>query len=84
MKKPLVNESMYVGWDGKHYETVCVLIDQDGISNDDILEEMVPALCEVGLIVSGDTCSVTRTGNTIIIGKTSNRYIELDTEGKVH
>ena len=43
MKKTLVDEIMCEGWDDKHYETVCVLTDQESISDDEIMDDMVPA-----------------------------------------
>ena len=83
MKKPFTAENMYLGWDEPIYETVCMLIIDEGISDKDIMDDVMPALCNVGLILPGDDYKVARAGNTILIGK-SRGYIDMEIDGTVN
>lgn len=83
MKNPFTTEKKYKDWDDIHYETVCMLIVDEGLSADDVVEDMMPALCKIGLFTHGDKYKTAKAGNTIIIGK-SQGYINLEIEGKVN
>ena len=84
MKKNFfTSESNYLDWDSTHYETVCMLIVDDNVSTDEVVESMLWALCQVGMLEVGDNFNFAKTGNTIIIGKAHN-YIELEGTGTVN
>jgi hypothetical protein len=76
-------ENMYKPWDATRLEMVCMLVVGEDITQDDVMEFIVPALAYAGLIEEGDTCSAVRVGNTLLINKHSS-YIDLDTKDKTN
>lgn len=70
-------------WDATHYETICMVIVEGTVSTDKIVQSMLWALCQTGLLGDGDGFNFSRTGNTIIIGKARN-YISIDSSDAVN
>ena len=67
---PFNFDNSFARWDSIHYETVCMVIVGRGIVDaDEIVEGMLYALCQAGLLVAGDSFRFSRAGDTIVIGK---------------
>jgi hypothetical protein len=60
-----------------------MLVVEEGYSDEEILEEVMPALMSVGLILPEDNFKTTRAGNTIVIGR-ARGYIDIGFEGMVN
>jgi len=80
-KNPFPAKSKIKDWSAVQFITVCTLTVDESILQDDVMEYLVPALVEAGVVVLGDKCHATRVGNHLIICKASS-YIDLGTEDK--
>ncbi len=80
---PFSIENSIEEWNSTHYETICMVIVEGIVSTDKIVENMLWALCQTGLLNDGDGFNFSRTGNTIIIGKARN-YISIDSGDAVN
>jgi uncharacterized protein involved in tellurium resistance len=80
-RNPFAPESKIKEWNAIHFQTVCTLTVDEGIIQDEVMEFLVPALGQIGLLKEGDKCHATRVGNTLIVSRHSN-YIDLDHDDK--
>ena len=80
-KNPFPPKSKIKDWNAIQFKTVCTLTVDESIMRDDIMEFLVPALGDIGLIKLGDKCEVTKVGDTWVVSKSCS-YMDLGIEGK--
>lgn len=76
-ENPFTPKNKFMPWDAVHLETVCELTADENVTREEVLEFIIPALRHIELVANGQTCRLTRVGNTLIISKVCG-YISLD------
>lgn len=82
-KNPYPPESKIKDWSAVHFQTVCILNVDESVTQDEVMEFIVPALGQIGLLELGDKCHATRVGDTLIISKHTS-YLDLGTDDKTN
>ena len=67
---PFNLDKSFAEWDSIHYETICMVIVGHGtIDTEEVVEGMLVALCQTGLLEAGDSFGFSKSGDMIVIGK---------------
>ena len=66
---PFNLDKSYADWDSIHYETVCIVIAKRSVDADEVVEGMIFAICQAGILKDGDSFRFSKAGDMIVIGK---------------
>jgi len=80
-KNPFPPTSSIKDWTVAKLTTVCTLTIAEDITHADVMEFLIPTLCDIGLIKSDDKCEVAKIGDLVVISKYV-RYMDLEVEDK--
>jgi hypothetical protein len=77
------NTNFYDRWDEPSYEMVCLIIASQGMSDQMMLGEVMPALFDAGVLLPDGTYEYSKAGNVTVISR-SNDYIDSGLVSIIH